>query len=141
QPDEPGRPGGDGLPLPGHRREADNHRQAQPADAAVRGRGDRGDPVGGAFSSSKQGVRSMAAPSLYRRHPGHDMLVNWEATLKERTGRSLPEWIALLRAEGPPTEREQREWLKSLHHLPTNTAWWVAERAAGRGAPDDYDPE
>src|SRR5262249_39915666 len=83
----------------------------------------------------------MPAPSLYSRHPGFSMIENWEATLKERTGRSLPEWLAFLRAEGPPGEKERREWLKSEHGLPTNTCWWLAERAAGRGAAEDYDPE
>lgn len=83
----------------------------------------------------------MATPSLYSPHPGFAQYEAWEASLKLRTGRSLAEWVALLLAEGPATEKEQREWLKSHHGLPTNTAWWLAERAAGRGAAEDYDPE
>jgi hypothetical protein len=82
----------------------------------------------------------MPAPSLYSRHPSIRLIEHWEANLKERTGRSLAEWLALLREEGPATEKEQREWLASRHGLPTNTCWWLAERA-GRGAADDYAPE
>jgi hypothetical protein len=42
---------------------------------------------------------------------------------------------------GPPTEKERRAWLKDKHGLTTNYAWWVAERAEGRGSANDYDPE
>ena len=83
----------------------------------------------------------MPAPSPYSRHPSLRLIEHWEANLKERSGRSLVEWLALLRTEGPSTEKEQREWLASQHGLPTNTCWWLAERAAGRGAADDYAPE
>ncbi len=39
------------------------------------------------------------------------------ATMKETTGRSVPEWVALLRSEGPPNDREWHTWLKSKHDL------------------------
>jgi hypothetical protein len=44
-----------------------------------------------------------------------------------------------VRRSGLPTEQEQREWLKSQPGLGTNSAWWIAERANGRGA-EDGDP-
>ena len=37
-------------------------------------------------------------------------------------------------------QAERREWLKHEHQLGTNAAWWIAERAAGKGG-EDGDPE
>jgi Domain of unknown function (DUF5655)/Domain of unknown function (DUF4287) len=59
------------------------------------------------------------------------------AELKTRTGRSLDEWIALIRKSGPKDEKAQRDWLKREHGLGTNYAMFVAERAAGKGAEMD----
>ena len=70
------------------------------------------------------------------------MTQKWVASLKERTGRSIEEWLKLVKKSGPSTEKERREWLKSEHGLPTNSAWWIAERACGKGDgmedPDAY---
>ena len=41
--------------------------------------------------------------------------------------------IGLVKTSGPPTEKERREWLKKEHKLGTNSAWWMAERAEGKG--------
>jgi hypothetical protein len=85
----------------------------------------------------------MAAPvknsnhSIYGVHPGIAMVQKWIAELKPRTGRSLDEWIALVRKEGPKTEADRRVWLKEKHKLGTNGAWWIAERADGKGAEED----
>jgi len=68
------------------------------------------------------------------------MVRNWIATLEEKTGRTLEGWLALIADEGPPTEKERRGWLKNEHELGTNTAWWLAERASGKGGEDD-DPD
>jgi hypothetical protein len=78
--------------------------------------------------------------SLYSVHPGVLMTQKWIAELPEKTGRSLDEWIALVKKSGPPTEKERRDWLKKEHGLGTNSAWWLAERAEGKGA-EDGDPE
>lgn len=42
-----------------------------------------------------------------------------------------------MKKSGPPTEKERREWLKKEHKLGTNTAWWIAERAEGKGTEED----
>jgi hypothetical protein len=73
------------------------------------------------------------AQSLYGVHPGVAVVQRWVAELKEKTGRSVDEWISLLKKEGPATERERREWLKRKHKLGSNSAWWLAERAEGKG--------
>ncbi len=80
---------------------------------------------------------SRATQSVYSVHPGVLMTQNWVATLKEKTGRSLEEWIALVKEEGPATEKERGDWLKSKHKLGTNGAWWIAERAEGKGEEAD----
>jgi hypothetical protein len=82
------------------------------------------------------------AKSLYSVHPGVVMTQKWVADLKSKTGRSLDEWLALVRKSGPEDEKDRREWLKSEHGLGTNSAWWIAERAEGKGTeasdPDAY---
>jgi hypothetical protein len=75
--------------------------------------------------------------SLYGVHPGVAMVQKWVAELKEKTGRSLEEWIALVNKEGPKDENRKREWLKAKHKLGTNSAWWIAERAEGKGGEED----
>jgi Domain of unknown function (DUF5655)/Domain of unknown function (DUF4287) len=74
---------------------------------------------------------------LYSVHPGVAMVQKWMTELPEKTGRSVEEWIALVKKSGPPAEKERREWLKKEHKLGTNSAWWIAERADGKGTVDD----
>ena len=81
-----------------------------------------------------------ATKSVYSVHPGVLMTRKWVATLQEKTGRSLDEWLELVKKSGPPTEKERRDWLKKEHGLGTNSAWWIAERAEGKGAETD-DPD
>jgi hypothetical protein len=85
----------------------------------------------------------MSEPnSLYSAHPGVKMTQKWVSTLKERTGRSLDEWLALLKESGPKAEKEQRQWLRQKHQMGMNSAFWIAERAAGKtdetGDPETY---
>jgi hypothetical protein len=79
------------------------------------------------------------AKSLYSVHPSIVMVQSWVVSLPQKTGRSLDEWIRLVKKEGPRSEKERRDWLKANHGLGTNTAWWIAERAAGRSL-EDEDP-
>jgi hypothetical protein len=65
------------------------------------------------------------------------MVQKWVAGLKEKTGRSLEEWVAFIQKEGPKDEKARREWLKTKHKLGTNSAWFLAERADGRGDEED----
>jgi hypothetical protein len=75
--------------------------------------------------------------SIYGVHPGVAIVQKWIEELKDKTGRSLDEWIALVKKAGPKSEAERREWLKSQHKLGTNSAWWIAERAEGKGGDED----
>src|ERR1035438_2107154 len=61
------------------------------------------------------------------------MVQKWAATLKEKTGRPLDEWVKLVRKHGPVTENERRACLTREHGLPSLSAWWIAEYAGGKG--------
>ena len=74
--------------------------------------------------------------TIYGVHPSVAMVQKWLAELKEETGRSMEEWLALVRKEGPKDEKSRREWLKSKHRLGTNKASWIAERSEGKGWED-----
>jgi hypothetical protein len=84
--------------------------------------------------------KPAAATNPYSVHPGVAMVQKWVAELPQKTGRSLEDWLRLIEKEGPPGEKERRQWLKEQYDLGTNTAWWLAERAAGKDTWDD-DPE
>jgi hypothetical protein len=75
--------------------------------------------------------------SLYGVHPDVAMVQKWVAELKDKTGRSLEEWMALVKKEGPKDEKSRREWLKTKHKFGTNSAWWIAERVDGKGGEED----
>ena len=74
--------------------------------------------------------------ALYDMHPAVAMVQKWVAELKSKTGRSLEEWLSLVKKEGPKDEKSRREWLKTKHKLGTNSAWWIAERSEGKGEED-----
>ena len=80
--------------------------------------------------------------SIYSVHPGVLMTQKWIGELKQKTGRSLEEWLKHIKKAGPKDEKERRVWLKEEYGLGTNTAWWLAERAEGKGEesgdPDRY---
>jgi len=71
--------------------------------------------------------------STYSVHPGVLMTQKWIAELKQKTGRTLDDWLKLIKNEGPKDEQPRRDWLKTKHGLGTNTAWWLAERSVGKG--------
>lgn len=75
---------------------------------------------------------AVQAESIYSVSPGVAMVQKWEAELKGKTGRTLDEWIALVKKEGPKDEKNRRQWLKSKHKLGTNSAWWIAQCVDGK---------
>lgn len=58
------------------------------------------------------------------------------ANLPEKTGKSLQQWLAILKKGGPDDAKEQVQWLKSAHKLGHVTAQCIVASAAGRG--DEY---
>ena len=81
-------------------------------------------------------AKAKAKP-IYDVHPGVEMVQKWVAELKDKSGRTLEEWIALVKKEGPKDGKPRREWLKTKHKFGTNSAWWIAERAEGKGGEED----
>jgi len=77
--------------------------------------------------------------SIYSVHPAIAYEESSMRNLYRNTGRTLAEWVQLVVAEGPATEKERAVWLKAHHGLGTNTAGWIAERAEGKGP--EYHPE
>jgi hypothetical protein len=84
-------------------------------------------------------TRKQRTASTYDVHPSLAMYQSSLAALKQKTGRTLEEWIKLVQKEGPPTEKERRAWLKAEHGLGMNYAGWIAEQSVGKG--DDGNPE
>jgi hypothetical protein len=77
---------------------------------------------------------------MYSVHPGVAMVQKWIAELPQKTGKTLEQWIQVVLDSGLTTAKERREWLKKEHQLGTNSAWWIADRAEGKGMEED-DPE
>ena len=65
--------------------------------------------------------------------PGpEDMMSAVTESMAERTGRSLPEWVALVGASGvdPLDQNAVRTWLRDVHGVRQNTQWAIADEAA-----------
>jgi hypothetical protein len=87
-------------------------------------------------------MRDTLPGSIYSMHPGFAMEAAYAVNLVKRTGKNLEEWVELVKATGPASEKERREWLKSEHGMTTNYAWWIAETAEGKDASSaGYEPE
>jgi hypothetical protein len=69
----------------------------------------------------------------YDVHPSMQIVQTWIRDLKEKSGRTLEEWMAYIKAQAKKLkhagEAESRAWLKKEHGFGTNTAWWLVERA------------
>jgi len=53
-------------------------------------------------------------------------------SMRERTGRTLEEWVSLVAASevDPLDQNAVRRWLKSEHGIPQNSRWAIADAAA-----------
>lgn len=75
----------------------------------------------------------------------HDMMEAASASMAERTGRTVEEWVAVVKTSGldPLDQAGVRRWLRTEHGMPQNSQWIVADaaaRAAGwvRPTVDEY---
>lgn len=61
-----------------------------------------------------------------------DMMTAVTKSMKERTGRTLEEWVALVEASGidPIGQKAVRKWLKVEHGILQNSQWAIADAAA-----------
>jgi Domain of unknown function (DUF5655)/Domain of unknown function (DUF4287) len=77
----------------------------------------------------------------YDVHPGVAMVQSIVAGMKQKTGRTVEEWIRLIERQAPAGEKERRAWLKARHGLGMNYAGWLAEQSMGKGnegSPENY---
>jgi hypothetical protein len=61
-----------------------------------------------------------------------EMMGAVSASLAERTGKTLDEWVALVQASGidPLDQNAVRRWLRTEHGVPQNSQWAIADAAA-----------
>jgi len=61
-----------------------------------------------------------------------DMMSAVGDTMKERTGRTLEEWVAIAKTSGvdPLDQNEMRRWLKHEHGIAQNSQWAIADAVA-----------
>ena len=78
--------------------------------------------------------------SIYSVHPGVLMMQKWIDELKQKTGRSLEEWMKHIKKDGPADEPARRDWLKAEYGLGTNIASSLAELSVGKGK-ETSDPD
>ena len=43
---------------------------------------------------------------------GVQMVADWIESLPHKTGKSLEQWIAIVKSDGPAEEKKRRDWLK-----------------------------
>ena len=75
----------------------------------------------------------------------NDMMAAVSDSIQQRTGKTLDEWVAVVRSSGldPLDQNSVRQWLKTKHGIAQNTQWAIADAAARsvgwvRPSPDGY---
>ena len=80
----------------------------------------------------------------YDVHPAVILAPQWIAALPVRTGRSLHQWLELIRTQGPRNPWACWQWLQTRFHLGSRLAWWLADIAGedslelARTSPERY---
>jgi predicted transport protein len=61
-----------------------------------------------------------------------DMMAAVSNSMKERTGRTIADWVALVQSSGPDSldQLAVRRWLKTEHGVLQNSQWAIADAAA-----------
>ena len=61
-----------------------------------------------------------------------DMMNSVSDSMKERTGKTLEEWVEVVKVSGidPLDQKSVRAWLKSEHGILQNSQWAIADAAA-----------
>ncbi|HEX9188545.1 MAG TPA: DUF5655 domain-containing protein [Vicinamibacteria bacterium] len=67
-----------------------------------------------------------------------EMMDAIERNLPARTGKTLAQWAALVKKEGPTERKARTAWLRERHRLGGTAAMLVAYAAEGRRPADDY---
>lgn len=72
------------------------------------------------------------AGGRYSPHPSIQYVRDWIEKLRVTTGRTLPQWLAVIKKDGPTGEAELRAWLTEEFGLGTNSARWLVDLATGK---------
>ena len=72
----------------------------------------------------------------YDVHPSVAMARNIITGMKQKTGRTLDEWVRFVVREGPPGAKARKDWLKVDHGLGTNYAGFIADYSSGESDND-----
>jgi hypothetical protein len=83
--------------------------------------------------------KASRTKARYATHPGYAMQDAIISNLKQKTGKTLEEWIRVVKKTGPSARKERAQWLKAKHRLGGTTAAVIADRVEGK-APQ-YNPE
>ncbi len=67
--------------------------------------------------------------TLYSVHPAVTMVQKFIGGLPEKTGRSLAQWVSLVKRSPAPSVKERASWLQREHGFGPAHAMWIAERA------------
>ena len=81
--------------------------------------------------------RFPASSHHYSVHPSIEHLQQLRLNLPSETGRSLAEWVRLVRKEGPEGAAERVAWLRHEHKLGKATAALVLDAVDGRAEADN----
>lgn len=82
--------------------------------------------------------KSTAKTPLYSVHPSIAYVRAIIDNLPAKTGKSLSQWVKLIKKDGPKENQEIKDWLKGRFKLGGTTASLITDAALGKG--DDTDP-
>lgn len=74
----------------------------------------------------------MPQKSVYSVHPSVAYAQAIIDNLPEKTGKSLEEWIHIVKEQGPVGEQHRRAWLKKAYNLGGTTIWMIVDRAESK---------
>ncbi len=83
--------------------------------------------------------KATATASLYSVHPSIAYLRAIVDNLPEKTGKSLADWVKLIKNEAPKDPQKVRDWLKKEFKLGGTTSSMITDAALGKG--DDTNPD
>jgi hypothetical protein len=78
----------------------------------------------------------MSKPLVYSIHPSVAAMQDVVEKMPQRTGKSLAEWVDVVKSSAPPERKEAMQWLKAEFGLGTNYAMWIVDYTRATG--DDW---
>ncbi len=76
--------------------------------------------------------KASRTKARYATHPGYAMQDAIISNLKQKTRKSLGEWIRVVKESGPSAKKERAQWLKAKHRLGGTTAAVIRTALKGR---------